>query len=164
MRIWSRVVQKEQCEKVLTGGSSPLLGAALSSGPCLGYACALLAWTLTSRHNFLFYLRPTLTLWTCLCHHGLAWQSLQCCLIQVIDTSSAMFLKGTPLLMRLVLSPLAHLPLRRSPFFLKDGSPGVLETVSENNTTEYWNPNLPREINADFLPCITKSLLRCYSP
>lgn len=63
------------------------------------WPCALLVWTLTHRLNFLFDLRPTLSVWSCPCHHGLAWQSLQCCLIQVIATSPAMFLKGAPLLM-----------------------------------------------------------------
>lgn len=33
-------------------------------------------------------------------------------------------------------------------------------SISENNPTEYWNPNLSIEINADFVPCVTKSLLR----
>lgn len=32
--------------------------------------------------------------------------------------------------------------------------------ISENSTTEYWNSNLLTEISADFVPCITKSLLK----
>ena len=140
---------------------------------CCSYACAwpraLLVWTVTHRLNFLFWPQTYLVSMDLPCHHGLAWQSLQYWLILVIVTSPTPFLQGVPLLMRLVplyalLSPLAHLPLRRSPLLLLPVRciPRCFGNfiISENNGTEYWNPDLSTEINADFVPCITKSLLR----
>lgn len=82
--------------------------------------------------------------------YGLACQSLQYWLMQAIVTSPDPFLQGAPLLMRLVplcalLSPLAYLPLKRSPILLLPGRcvPRCFgNCISENNTTEYWNPDI----------------------
>lgn len=102
------------------------------------------------------------------CHHGLAWQAPQCWLILVIATSLGPFLQDGRFLIRLVLlcallSPLAHLPLRRSPLLLlpdRCAPRWFGNLISKNNTREYCNPNLSTEINDDFVPCIIKSLLR----